>query len=215
LGRIVRRQLYVHKIQRKNLLFGALLIFTYTIILIASVLLTPDPAPMSNVPPAAGKETASQLIALAERFWPAFAISVIVSLVLGLFLTRRLAGPLYRFEQTIKAILRGDLSIRIRLREKDEFQDLALLLNQAIIEIDQRLRAIENKGRQLEEHLNEVLAELKQQPQGQVIAQQLEPVHGLHSELMVLVKRFQLSSPPVRLAPSENLRMKSGRPNNR
>ena len=202
MGRIVRRQVYVHKIQRKNLIFGAVLILTYTVILVVSMLLTPDPAPMSTT----GEETAGRIIRLVERFWPAFAISFMTSLALGLFLTRRLAGPLYRFEQTIKAILKGDLSIRIRLREKDEFQDLALLLNQAIIEIDQRLRAIEKKGHQLEERLNEVLVELKQQPQGQVIAQQLEPVYDLHTELMVLVKRFQLSSPPRDPAFSESLR---------
>jgi methyl-accepting chemotaxis protein len=191
LGQIVRRQFYVHKIQRKNLLFGAVLILAYLFFLIASVLLTPNFSPTPN----AGRESANQFIMLAERFWPAFAASFFAALAFGLFLTRRLAGPLYRFEQTIKSILKGDLSIRIRLREKDEFQDLALLLNQAIVEIDHRLRAIEKKGHQIEEHLNEVLIELRQQPQGQVIAQQLESVYDLHSELMVLIKRFQLSSP--------------------
>jgi methyl-accepting chemotaxis protein len=206
LGRIVRRQFHVHKIQIKNLLFGVVLILTYSIILIISVLLTAGLSPM----PDAGEEPAGRIIALAERFWPALAVSFIASLLLGFFLTHRLAGPLYRFEHTIKAILRGDLSIRIRLREKDEFQDLALLLNQAIVEIDQRLRAIEKKGHQLEDHLNEVLAELNRQPQGQIIAQQLEPVYDLHSELMVLIKRFQLSSPPPDLGLSDRPRPEPG-----
>jgi methyl-accepting chemotaxis protein len=209
LGRIVRRQFYVHKIQRKNLLFGAILLLTYTIILIVLMLLSPASTPMSNAPLAANKEMVNQFIALVNRLWPAFSISLILSLILGLFLTHQLAGPLYRFEQTIKAILSGDLSVRIRLREKDEFQELALLLNQAIVEIEQRLRAIETKGHQLEERLDAVLAELEQQPQGQVIAQELEPVQNLHSELMVLIKRFQLSSPPPDFAHSEGLRPRS------
>jgi len=206
LGRIVRRQFYVHKIQRKNLLFGAILLFTYTIILVVSILLYPALPLLSNAPLVAEKEAANQFIALAHRFWPAFSISFIVSLALGFFLTHRLAGPLYRFEQTIKAILSGDLSVRIRLREKDEFQDLALLLNQAIIEIDQRLRAIEAKGYQLEERLDEVLAELRDRPQSQVIAEELDRIQRLHGELMVLIKRFRLSSPPTDLAHSEYLR---------
>lgn len=196
MGRIVRRQFYVHKIQRKNLLFGALLLMTYTIILVLSIIFSSVWVPMSNAPRAAVKAITGQLIVLVSRYWPAFSISFVLSLALGLFLTHRLAGPLYRFEQTIKAILSGDLSVRIRLREKDEFQALALLLNQAIVEIEQRLRAIEKKGHQLEEHLDEVLVELKQQPQGHVIAQELEPVRNLHSELMVLIQRFRLSSRP-------------------
>ncbi len=210
MGRIVRRQFYVHKLQRKNLLFGAILLLAYTIILVFSILLSPALTLVSNAPLAAKKEVVNQFIALANRFWPAFSISLILSLTLGLFLTHRLGGPLYRFEQTIKAILSGDLSVRIRLRHKDEFQELALLLNQAIIEIDQRLRAIEKKGHQIEEHLDAILAELKQRPQGQVIAQELEPVQDLHSELMVLIKRFRLSSPPSDLAPSEGLQSRSG-----
>ena len=209
MGRIVRRQFYVHKIQRKNLLFGTILLLTYTFILIVSMFLSPASIPMPNAPLAEKKETVNQFIVLVYRFWPAFSISFILSLILGLFLTHRLAGPLYRFEQTIKAILSGDLSVRIRLREKDEFQELALLLNQAIVEIDQRLRAIETKGHQLEERLDAVLAELDQQPQGQVIAQELEPVRNLHSELMVLIKRFQLSSPSPGFASSEGLRPRS------
>lgn len=205
MGRIVRRQFYVHKIQRKNLLFGAILLLAYTIILILSMLLPPALTLVSNAPLAAKKEAASQFIALVNRFWPAFSISFILSLTLGLFLTHRLAGPLYRFEQTIKAILSGDLSIRIRLREKDEFQDLALLLNQAIIEMDQRLGAIEAKGQQLEERLDEVLAELRHRPQGQAIAEELDRVQSLHSELMVLIKRFRLSSPPPDPVPPAGL----------
>ena len=210
MGQIVRRQLYVHKIQRKNLLFGAILLLTYTIVLVVSILLPPALTLLSDAPLAAKKEVTNQFILLTNRFWPAFSVSFILSLILGLFLTHRLAGPLYRFEQTIKAILSGDLSVRIRLREKDEFQELALLLNQAIIEIDQRLGAIEKKGQELEERFDEILTELKQRPQGQVIAQELERVQDLHTELMVLIKRFRLSSPLPDLAPSEGLRSRSG-----
>jgi methyl-accepting chemotaxis protein len=208
LGRIVRRQFYVHKIQRKNLLFGAILLISYTIILVLSILFSSALIPMSNAPRAAEKAITGQFIVLVSRFWPAFSISFVLSLTLGLFLTHRLAGPLYRFEQTIKAILSGDLSVRIRLREKDEFHALALLLNQAIVEIEQRLRAIENKGHQLEEHLDAVLAELKQRPQGQVIAEELDQIRGLHSELMVLIQRFRLSSQPSNPAVPAGLQKK-------
>lgn len=194
MGRVFRKQYYVHKLQRKYLLVGAVLLLTFTVTLVLSMFLPPALILTSNASLAAKKEAANQVIALTDRLWLPFTISFILSLILGFVLTHRLAGPLYRFEQTIKAILNSDLSVRIRLREKDEFQELALLLNQAIIEIEHRLRVIEAKGHQLEVLLDEVLAELKQRPQGQVIAEELDQIRDLHSELMVLIQRFRLSS---------------------
>jgi methyl-accepting chemotaxis protein len=196
LARVLRKQFYVHKLQRKYLLVGAILLLAFTVILLLSMFLPPALILMSDAALSAKKEAANQVIALADHLWPAFTISFILSLILGFFLTHRLAGPLYRFEQTIKAILSSDLSVRIRLRETDEFQEIALLLNEAIIEMDHRLRAIEAKGCQLEEQLDKILAELKQRPQGQVIAEELDRIQGLHSELMVLIQRFRLSSQP-------------------
>jgi hypothetical protein len=50
---------------------------------------------------------------------------------LGVGLTFRIFGPLYRFRAFIKGVLAGDQVEECRLREGDRLQDLCLLLNQA------------------------------------------------------------------------------------
>lgn len=46
-----------------------------------------------------------------------------------LYISHKIAGPLFRFEKDLNCIAEGDLRLRIRLREKDQFKDLAESLN--------------------------------------------------------------------------------------
>ena len=46
-----------------------------------------------------------------------------------LIVSNRLAGPIYRLEKDIAKVAQGDLSVRFRLRQKDELQSLAKILN--------------------------------------------------------------------------------------
>lgn len=49
-----------------------------------------------------------------------------------MYLTHRLAGPLYGLEQTAKELVGGNLSLRIRLRKGDQLQELAEVANEAL-----------------------------------------------------------------------------------
>ena len=50
----------------------------------------------------------------------------------GILTTFRIAGPVYRFENHLRQIARGERPGRCRLREGDELQDLCELLNRAV-----------------------------------------------------------------------------------
>ena len=49
--------------------------------------------------------------------------------ILGLLFSHRIAGPVYRIGKTLRDISKGNLSLRIRLREGDELIDLADTIN--------------------------------------------------------------------------------------
>ncbi len=49
--------------------------------------------------------------------------------VLGLLFSHRIAGPVYRIGKTLRDISKGNLGLRIRLREGDELVDLADTIN--------------------------------------------------------------------------------------
>jgi hypothetical protein len=72
--------------------------------------------------------------------WTAIFIVFIVMLTgvglaliwLGVRVSHRICGPVYRIEQTLRALREGRETGPIKLREGDQFQDLAESINQAL-----------------------------------------------------------------------------------
>jgi len=59
-------------------------------------------------------------------------IIMILIMVIGIFYSHRMAGPIYRMEQDIKKVLAGEKDLRIKVRKKDKFKELAELINKLI-----------------------------------------------------------------------------------
>lgn len=60
-----------------------------------------------------------------------FMICLPLTFCVGVLMTFRIAGPIYRFEQFLRATVKGDKPADCRLRNGDELQDLCTLINQA------------------------------------------------------------------------------------
>ncbi len=60
--------------------------------------------------------------------------------VVSLFVSHRIAGPLFRLERSVEEITKGDLSFRITLRKKDELKELAALMNTMLDTLSGRLK---------------------------------------------------------------------------
>ena len=81
----------------------------------------------------------------ALRFWSAIReevgekvllrllLLIFIAFVFTVFATHRMVGPIRHMEKNIKACLRGEPPQPIRLRKTDEFQELAKLINEAIL----------------------------------------------------------------------------------
>lgn len=54
----------------------------------------------------------------------------IVTIIITLFASHKIAGPLYRLERNTEAIGNGDFTLETRLREKDEITGVASALNE-------------------------------------------------------------------------------------
>lgn len=61
---------------------------------------------------------------------------------ISLFLSHRIAGPLYRFEKSIEEIMKGNLAFRIKLRKKDEAKEVADMINRMIEDLSTRISEI-------------------------------------------------------------------------
>lgn len=91
---------------------------------------------------------------VSDLLWPVIAAGSMVSLLSGMllavFLPQKIAGPIYRIEKELEGLGRGDLTVEIRLRPGDPFQDLAGSINQAIEGLRVRVRKIQDICNELE-----------------------------------------------------------------
>jgi len=60
-----------------------------------------------------------------------FGMLLPLTVAVGILVTFRLAGPLYRFEQYLKGVISGEEVGPCRIRRGDELQELCELINQA------------------------------------------------------------------------------------
>ncbi len=65
-----------------------------------------------------------EFIPIAASFFYKIAIYLLFVVVISAFLSHKMAGPVYRFEQVCKAVSKGDFSQRVHLRQGDQFMDL-------------------------------------------------------------------------------------------
>lgn len=68
---------------------------------------------------------------LLETFGLSLAILVPVTFVFGILLTFRVAGPIYRFEQYLRSVAKGEQIGPCKIRQGDELQPLCDAINEA------------------------------------------------------------------------------------
>ncbi|MBD3320875.1 MAG: hypothetical protein GF350_07270 [Chitinivibrionales bacterium] len=77
-------------------------------------------------------------------FGAGFFLVIIQIVLLTIFFSHRLAGPIYRFEKACHSLIEGNYTKEIRLRKNDEMKNLASLFNDAIRVTRERLRMLED-----------------------------------------------------------------------
>jgi methyl-accepting chemotaxis protein len=83
-------------------------------------------------------------------------VIVVIGLIGLIFISHKLAGPLYRFEKSLKEIGQGDLTCRVSLRRRDQLSDLADTLNNFTSEIETKVRDIKYNARETSHIIGEL-----------------------------------------------------------
>ncbi len=79
-----------------------------------------------------------------------YLIPLLVFIAWGtIFLSHKIAGPLYRFDQCFKKIKNGDLTTRAHLRKKDEAQWLSKSFNEMATSLDEDIGTLKNKAAEI------------------------------------------------------------------
>ena len=103
---------------------------------------------------------------IEQRFWYGLGVAVAVLTVAGLIgallIRRALLARIHGIQQTVAAIMRGDLSHRLEIRSSgDELDTLAQTINRLLEQIEQLVHGIANVSNSIAHDLRTPLAELR------------------------------------------------------
>ncbi len=103
---------------------------------------------------------------LERRFWSGLAAAVAVLSVAGvlggILIRRALLSRIHGIQQTVAAIMRGDLSHRLHVRSSgDELDTLAQTINRLLEQIEQLVHGVSNVSNSIAHDLRTPLAELR------------------------------------------------------
>ena len=85
------------------------------------------------------------ILSLHRVIWPAVVVVAVLVGVQVVLASHRIAGPVYRLDQTLRELIRGNFSVRMNLRKKDEFRELEDLVN----ELSEYLQSVRDRDRRL------------------------------------------------------------------
>ena len=171
-----RKQVYVHTLQRSYAIGLGLLLFGYSLFVFGLAFLFPYAIPaiklLFSQPLEEQADAATQMLLQVQNVWPALLETasnvwpvlltlIVAAAVLSIYLTHRIAGPMYRLQLCANEFAQGNLSQRFRLREGDHMREFADLTSHAIENIEQAMIEIRAHSADSLDALHELLDEMK------------------------------------------------------
>jgi methyl-accepting chemotaxis protein len=127
-------------------------------------------------------------VILAELF------SVILVAFISLFVTHRIAGPVYRFEKVCEEVEAGRFDVRVRLREKDEFKDLADAFNQMLLTLEDKLARIKILTVQMNASTSQIEGDGEKNLTKKEVLDQIKEINPIAQELNGILASFQITT---------------------
>lgn len=83
-------------------------------------------------------------------------IMSLATIIVTLFVSHKIAGPLYRFKKVLEALEQGDFSSSFKIRRLDQLQGIADAFNAMITRIRIQLKALKENLQDLKEKLDNI-----------------------------------------------------------
>lgn len=157
MAKFKRRQYFIDRpLQTKYIVLTILLLIMYTVLFVA-ILFIPYIIPLSaGYPIAEQTEAARTILALHKSIWPAIGVVILIMSTLSIFITHKIAGPVYRFKKVLSEISDGNLDVSIKLRARDDLKDLAEDFNVVIMELRMFVQTLQRDHETMSSCINEL-----------------------------------------------------------
>lgn len=208
-----RKQHYVHPLQRTYAVGLGIALFLYSLAILALALLLPYVVAAIKMVSASGLEeeaTAATemlshlqnawpvLVDVALDIWPEILALILLSAVVSVYVTHRLAGPLHRLQQCVRELAEGNLRLRVRFRKGDHLEDVANMTNEVIENIELAMIDMREREARTIGAIRQMLEVIRLQPAtARAKLDELESMVAESQEgIEEILERFQLSDSP-------------------
>lgn len=146
-----RKKYIVHKkVQYKYAILTVAMLVLYTMVLLAAIFAPSIVIFISeDVPLSARAEAANAFLLLNRYMWPGIAAIILLFGAVSIFITHRVAGPLFVIERMINQIAGGNLSTRIKLRKGDDLIEFEQSMNRMAEKLETSLSELQERARNL------------------------------------------------------------------
>jgi methyl-accepting chemotaxis protein len=103
------------------------------------------------------------LEAVNRSLLPKVIVLFVVIFIAGIFISHKVAGPMYRIEKSADAIRGGDLSASFRIRRSDEMKEIASALERMINSLQSDFAKMKAADRALDEKMRDIEPQIKRE----------------------------------------------------
>jgi len=190
-----RRIYYIEKkFQTKYILLTIFLLLTYTfafiIIIFSPYILTLS---LDFYSLSEKAEAARTLLLLHSKVWPGIGGIILLFGALSIFITHKIAGPLYRLKKSLSMIVEGNLDVKVKLRKGDDLKDLAEHFNM----LAEELRTFVNTVRVDYDLLSEYILELEREIDAKMLTEEsgralIHKVEANRKNIEAVLEKFKI-----------------------
>jgi methyl-accepting chemotaxis protein len=174
-----RKTYYIEKqFQTKYMLLTIFLLLTYTFIFVIIIFAPYMLKLYLDYPLAEKAEAAKVLLLLHSTVWPGIGGVILLFGAVSIFISHKIAGPLYRLKKSISLITEGNLDVNVKLRKGDDLQDLAEHVNMLTEELRTFVTTLRGDDALLSDYIlqleREIKAKMLTEEAGRAIIQKIE-----------------------------------------
>ncbi len=189
-----RRNYFIEKkFQAKYILLTILLLLFYTFIFVVLIFAPYIFTLYFDYPLAEKAEASRAMLLLHSTIWPKLGLIIAVFSIASIFITHKVAGPVYRLKRSIAQVAHGDLGVVIRLRRGDDLKDLAEHINILIANMRTLVSTIKTDY----DKLSETLRDLEQKIEKKTIPEasgkeMIQKIQASRKNMEELIKKFKI-----------------------
>lgn len=124
--------------------------------------------------------------------WLFILVGGLTVAIIAIFLSHRVAGPLYKLEHSVEAMIHGNFAACIYLRRKDEGQGLAKKLNQLNTVLSAKILEMRHLNKRMEQHLHELSSDTAQTGECHKATIMLQEMSSVNGQLRDLLYDFSI-----------------------